>query len=271
MFTPSTSPLHLPGKAFTIWTRNIISVPANVNQPVTEAKSRKISLPGKQFTIWTRSKTSPSPTPAVCFPEGKCSTTGNTAVNPWLSRAAWLAVPFMGALWYSDHQRQNSQIDNLAEDQLATEQLKGEFQNQSSSLSQELAQKTATLNSLQTKEQAVSMERDGIKAALNISQQTLKAKSAELDGALEKVKSLTNEISSVKSSFGTKEEAWNNSVAALKEEATRARQTLEQRELEMKDALVKVEAARAQALKEAAAAATKAQELAAELEALKKK
>ena len=264
--------LHLPGQAFTIWTRPPHHSGAASHGPI-------ISLPGKQFTIWTRSVakaplvTSPAVAAAVATTPADQAAQAQTfsAGKTWLSRLAWLAVPFLGALWYSDHQRQNKLTAELTQNHLVDEALKTKFQDQSSSLSQERASLASQLEAAESKHRELALELSRMKASLDSMKAILVGKTLEAQSASDKADALKQEVNALKSGFGDKESAWNNSLAVLKADASKARQTLEQRELEMKDQIAKVEAERAAAQKEAAAAAATLAERTSQLETLLKK
>ncbi len=279
MMSDTPTPLlTLPGQAFTVWTRRSVATPS-MTQPAGSAVpvggARRISLPGKQFTIWTRaaslaggSRLAKSLLPACSAPRESAASAGGG--NPWLTRAALLAVPIMGALWYSDHKSQNSRVEAITQNHAADEVLKTQFQDQASNLSQQLTQRSQAMAQVLAKEEVTAKSRDEAKAALGAAEQLLRTKVTELGAGEAKLAAVTKELAAVKNSFGSKEEAWNNSLAAMKQEASHARQTLEQKELEMKNILAKAEGERAAAQKEAAAAALKVQELTAELAAMRK-
>ncbi len=256
--------LHLPGQAFTVWTRPGRPTPKTAVRPA-------ISLPGKQFTVWTRPGTKPSRVAPVAASVPAKSTPATTAGKSWLSRAGWLAVPFLGALWYSDHQSQNKQAEALRQHHLMEEARKVIFQNQASNLSQERANLTSQLEAAETKQRELNLETGRLKTSLSGVKDELAAKTLAAQGAIETAAAVKQELAAVKSGFGEKESAWNNSLAVLKAEASKAKQTLEQRELEMKDQIVKVEADRAAAQRVAAEAAARLTELESQLDALRKK
>ena len=263
-----TSRIVLPGNQFTVWTQALGPLEAEETCPAAPVKIR---LPGNQFTVWTKPVGKPVVNPALISTPAKASDQGSgKCCGPWISRAALLALPVVLALWVWDHNSQTKQFRSLVEAKKAENLQKRKNFERARTLSHQLAEKTALLSDLETKSQTVGKERDGAKQALASTEQSLKTIETEAQSNATKLAAATRELAAIRKELSDKETALGNSVTTLKAEAGKLKQALEQKDLEMKDSLAKLDAEKATAVKDAAAAMAKVSELATQVEQLKK-
>ena len=263
-----TSRIVLPGNQFTVWTQALGPLDAEEFCPTAPSKIR---LPGNQFTVWTKPVGKPVVNPAhVSAPAKPSNQESGKCCGSWISRAALIGLPVVLALWVWDHNSQTKQFRGLVEAKKAENVQKRKNFERARVLSHQLAEKSALLSDLETKSQTVGKERDGAKQALASTEQSLKTIETEAQSNSTKLAAATKELVAIRKELSDKETALGNSVTTLKAEAGKLKQALEQKDLEMKDSLAKLDAEKATAVKDAAAAMAKVSELTAQIDQLKK-
>ena len=227
---------------------------------------------GRQFTVWTGRSSSPRQAPVSIGPArpSPVAAPAQTSRFRWVSRAALLILPVLAVLWFLDHQQQGRLAETLRGEQQSREQEGQHLRTELASLTQALTEKSALLTDLETKSQTVAKERDGAKQALATAEQALKSASADAEAKSSQLAKSTADLASARKELTEKETALTNSMNILRSEAAKLKQTLAQQEAESKNSLATLEAEKASAINQAAAAMNQVRELTAKLEQLAK-
>lgn len=269
--TFSKAPLRLPGRQFTLWTQTTGTKPTLGGRPAP------FKLPGRQFSIWTRPELAgltakgpqKSPAAKVAAPAGEPSAAASGSGVSKLGLVAG-AVILAGvvAKWRMDVADSRKELRAANEQKVAAVQAKHEAVEAKKKASESITVKNAALTELETKALSVSKERDGAKQSLAQTEEKLKLAETAAKEASGKLESTAKALTDLQKDVGVKEAAMNNSVAALKEEATKLKRSLEQKELEARDALAKIESEKAAAIKDASTAAAQVRDLTSQREKL---
>lgn len=266
MNSPEPPLIKLPANGFTVWTDRERAVKGwEVNE--------LIRLPGRQFTIWTRPELVAKPgepksagisSAVISAPPAKCCR------GAWLGRLAavgLIAVTGL-AVWSSYSSRDTIRRLRAEKKEVGLAKIKFyEIARKAQKSGREaLAQKT----DLETLVQTTGKERDGAKAALATTEQSLKLAEIDAAGKGTKLNEATRELAALKKQLADKELAMTNSLETMKSEKSRLQQAFEQKDLEMKNLTAKADEDKAVALRDAAAAMTQIGELKTQIDGLKK-